>query len=243
MERRVKGFSNLSPGRFVTVRCLYIPALCAESSAGMRVNMREITFEVELTAKDLYWFSMRHSYHSFSGIFGLVLSLFCLGYLAVQYQMLSSMGRGVLLVLGLLFTVVQPFLLWSKAKAQVRQNKNINSCLHYTLSQTGIAVSQGEQNVVIPWSEVRKKVVWKNNIYVYLSPVRAFIFPADQCKEQSEEILRMITCGMEGAAKGAESAVPEEATDRQGLDDPAAQEFEREDNITIDGGSETGGQR
>lgn len=53
----------------------------------------------------------------------------------------------------------------------------------------------------------------------------------------------MITCGMEAAAKGEESAVPEEATGGQELDDPAAQEFEREDNITIDGGSETGGQR
>ena len=39
--------------------------------------MKEIEFDVELTAGDLYAFSMRHTYGNISGIFGMVISLSC----------------------------------------------------------------------------------------------------------------------------------------------------------------------
>ena len=48
--------------------------------------MKDIEFDVELTAKDLYRFSMRHTYSGVSGIFGVVISLACWIILAVRFE-------------------------------------------------------------------------------------------------------------------------------------------------------------
>ena len=51
--------------------------------------MKDIEFDVELTAKDLYRFSMRHTYSGVSGIFGVVISLACWIILAVRFGALD----------------------------------------------------------------------------------------------------------------------------------------------------------
>jgi hypothetical protein len=88
-------------------------------------------------------------------------------------------------------------MLYTKARAQVRQNKNINALLHYVLTEEGIVVSQGEQEAAVKWYDVRKKVETGKAVYLYMSPVRAFIFPASQCGGQYQEICRVIDRQME----------------------------------------------
>lgn len=154
--------------------------------------MKEIEFEVDLTVGDLYAFSMRHTYGNVSGIFGLVLSigswLICL----FRYESMDLSARMALFVIGCLFTIVQPVMLFFKSAMQMKQNKNINTSLRYRLSEEGITVKQGEQEGHAAWNEIRNVVVTKRAAYVYMSAVRAFIFPASQCGEDFEEVCRML---------------------------------------------------
>lgn len=159
--------------------------------------MKEIEFDVELTVKEVYAFSMRHTYGSISGIFGLVISLGSWVVCALRFGSLDNTARMALFIIGCLFTVVQPVMLYSKARAQIRQNKNINASLHYCLAEEGITVSLGEQESFVRWCDVRKKVSSSNAIYLYMSPVRAFIFPKEQCGEQYEEMEHTIARQME----------------------------------------------
>lgn len=154
--------------------------------------MNHIEFDVELTVSELYAFSMRHTYTGVSGIFGLIISLGSWLVCAVQFNQLDGTARAALFIIGCLFTIVQPVMLYSKARTQVRQNKNINAALHYVFSEEGITVSQGEQEAFVKWQEVRKKVQTKKAVYLYMSPVRAFIFPADQCDGGFEQVCEMI---------------------------------------------------
>lgn len=159
--------------------------------------MKEIEFDVELTEKELYAFSMHHAYAGISGIFGLIISLGSWLVCFLRFASLDTMARMALIIIGCLFTIVQPVMLYSKAKAQIRRNKNINAALHYRLSEEGITVSQGEQEAFVKWHEIRKRVKVSKAVYLYMSPVRAFIFPEKQCGEQYPEICRMITRQME----------------------------------------------
>lgn len=155
--------------------------------------MKEIEFDIELTAGDLYAFSMRHTYGSISGIFGVVISLSCWIILAVRFGAMDTTARIALFIIGCLFTIVQPVMLYSKSKAQARQNKDINAKLHYTLSPDGITVSQGEQEASVKWYDVRRITCTAKAVYLYMSPVRAFIFPQDQCGTVFEEIKAFVT--------------------------------------------------
>ena len=112
--------------------------------------MKDIEFDVELTAKDLYRFSMRHTYSGVSGIFGVVISLACWIILAVRFGALDTTAKLALFIIGCLFTIVQPVMLYGKSAAQAKQNKDINASLHYTLSEEQITVSQGEQEACCP---------------------------------------------------------------------------------------------
>lgn len=154
--------------------------------------MTELNFDAKLSARELYAFSMRHTYRSLSGIFGLVISFASLIICAVRFEYLDKTAVLALIIIGLIFTVIQPVMLWSKAKAQVRKNKSINATLHYTINDDGITVSQGEQEAVVKWYQIRKTVVAKDAIYVYMSPVRAFIFTKKQCGDDFLELVNDI---------------------------------------------------
>lgn len=159
--------------------------------------MKEIQFDVDLTIAELYAFSMRHTYFSVSGIVGLLISIGSLLIVGIRYSVLDQTTVIALVIIGLLFTVVQPIMLYFKARSQRKQNESINAPLHYTLSEEGIGVSQGEQTVQVKWYEVRKKIRTRSAYYLYMSPVRAFIFPKTQCDGKFEEIGNYINNMME----------------------------------------------
>ena len=81
--------------------------------------MKDIEFDVELTAKDLYRFSMRHTYSGVSGIFGVVISLACWIILAVRFGALDTTAKLALFIIGCLFTIVQPVMLYGKSAGKI----------------------------------------------------------------------------------------------------------------------------
>ncbi len=154
--------------------------------------MREIEFQVKLQTKDLYRFTMRHTYVSFGGVFSLLISFGCLGICLLNFRQLVPSTIAVLLIVAALFTVIQPVMLYGKCAAQVKRSKDIKDELSYILSEEGITVRQGEEEARMKWYQIRKVVYGGKGIYVYLSPVRAFIFPRESCGETYGEIQRMI---------------------------------------------------
>ena len=172
--------------------------------------MNEIEFDVELTVRELYGFSMRHTYTAISGVFGLIISIGSWIICAIRFGELDQSARIALLIIGCLFTIIQPIMLYSKARAQIRRNKNINARMHYMLDEEGICVSMGEQEAEVKWQDVRKKVQAKHSIYLYMSPIRAFIFPESQCDGQFARIDEMIDKQMDKYKDYVEPEVAEE---------------------------------
>lgn len=150
--------------------------------------MQEITFDVKLKTKDLFDYTMRHTYLSVSGVFSLLISFGSLVVCLVKFRDFQISTIGVLLFIALLFPVIQPALLYMKCRKQVKKSKDINEKLTYHITDELITVSQEENKAEIHWYEIRKAVYLKKAIYLYMSPVRAFIFPADQCGGKFDEL-------------------------------------------------------
>lgn len=147
-------------------------------------KMQEIDFDVTLHTGELFSFTMRHTYLSISGIFSLLISFGSLLICLLEFQKFQTATIMVLLFIAALFTIIQPLLLYGKCKAQIKKSDNINSPLHYTLSEEGITVRQEAQEAEVKWYEIRKAVQARKGMYLYMSPVRAFIFPKEQCGSQ-----------------------------------------------------------
>ncbi|MBR1742355.1 MAG: YcxB family protein [Lachnospiraceae bacterium] len=159
--------------------------------------MRKMNFSIKLKAKDLYIYTLHHTYFSFSGVFSLLISLGSFLFFLLNLGKVETSTLFVLLLVALLFPVIQPILLYFKCRKQVRKSKDINDVLSYTLTEDKIEIRQGENSVEVPWYEIRKAVYLKSAIYLYMSPVRAFIFPKDECGGQFADIVQLVKEGME----------------------------------------------
>ncbi|MCD7826791.1 MAG: YcxB family protein [Clostridiaceae bacterium] len=154
--------------------------------------MKPIEFDVKLKVSELYRFTMRHAYFSLSGIFGLLFSFAAIVLAVVNRDGYEPSTLLLLAFVGVLFPVVQPLILYFKCRAQVRKNENINASLHYILMEEGITVRQDEQEAEVKWYDIRKVVATKKSLYLYMSAMRAFIFPKEQCGGQFDTVCTLV---------------------------------------------------
>lgn len=150
-----------------------------------------IEVDVKLDKRSLSRFLIYHNYVRVSGIIGLVLSIAALAALCVWWNRFTSMQRGLLVVMALLFTVLQPLMLVSKGKKQLSMEE-FQIPFHYCFDASGVTISQKEQEQSFAWKDVRKIVFRKDAIYVYMSSVSAFVIPQEQCGGQFEELVRLM---------------------------------------------------
>ena len=153
---------------------------------------KEIKLTIHIKTMDMFRFFMKHFYGSFSGIFGIILSL------GAFVLLLFSLGKRepfqilLLSVLASLFTVLQPAQFLMKAYQQVKLLPVYKVPIDYVLNNTGIHVRQNEENVDIPWENIKKATECKKEVYIYTSSVHAFILPKSQMKENVEAVKMML---------------------------------------------------
>lgn len=154
----------------------------------------EVKVKVQLTTKEMFEFLMRHTYFSISGIIGLLLSLaaFAGFFYALTVPGVSNMYLVALLLIGLLFTVIQPWMIYSKAKSQVKRSEAINKPLEYTINKSGIDIKQDNQTASGNWDSIYKICSTKNLIMLYTGRMHAYILPKKDIGEQMEDLRTIV---------------------------------------------------
>lgn len=153
---------------------------------------KQIEFDIKVEKNDMYDFLMSHFYSSFSGRFGIVLSI---GALMVFFYGLGKAEMSkliLLLVLALLFTVVQPLQMKQKAAAQVKNNPLMQEPFHFVFDEKGMHVSQKKEKAFLAWKEVRQVKETKHSIFVYATSINANILPKEQLGENLEPLKALI---------------------------------------------------
>ena len=102
--------------------------------------MDEIKFKIALKVNDLYYFMMHHYYSKPAGIIGLVLSIGSLVLLITRWNVTDATAKMLYFIIALLFTVINPLMLLTKAKAQIQRNKSLGGGLEYILSDEHLHV-------------------------------------------------------------------------------------------------------
>ena len=154
----------------------------------------EIKLKIQLTVKELFDFLISHTYSSFSGYVGVILSICALiGFsYSVSNPMMNVAYKFVLLLTGLLFTVIQPAMLYSKAKNQVKQNEAINKPLEYTITYSGMKVSCDGESADYNWDQIMKITSTKTSVLIYTSRIRAFVLPKRELNPYMEDFKKIV---------------------------------------------------
>ena len=111
----------------------------------------------------------------------------------------SNMIFGIVLIV--LFVVVNPLMLYVKAKKQAIENPVYKMKTYYTLNEDGIFVELGEDSATIEWARVLKiSHVMGLNI-LYTGRKQAFVFPDYALGEDKDKMLSYMKEHMEAARR------------------------------------------
>lgn len=146
----------------------------------------KVEFDIKITAADLYDYMLAHTYSGFSGLFGSIV-----GALFIIYSV--SSGVWYYLAAGIVILFYIPCSLFMRAKKQAATNEFFKNPIHYTLSDEGVTVTQGEYEMTQPWAIVVKATSTNRSLLLYTSKVNAWIFPKRELAEKREEVIQMIS--------------------------------------------------
>lgn len=167
------------------------------------VNQGEqYAFSVQMTTKEVFRFSLHHSYFKWSGIVGLLMSVTAIILLVITFSQLGDRERAVLVIVALWFIVLEPLTLWTRARGQAKRNPAYKKPLIYSMDETGITVAQDEQRQSVEWKQLFKIVETSSQYLVYSSRIYAFVFPKKSMGEQSGDMERfMARCAFKHKVK------------------------------------------
>lgn len=170
-------------------------------------------FHTQLKAKDIFKFSLAYTY---SGVQAL-LTIFMLavgGYMI--FRGASQPGGQVNIVFGViviaLFVVVNPLMLYLKAKKQAIENPVYKNPTYYTLQDDGIFVELGEESATIEWIRVFKITHFMGLTLLYTGRQQAFVFPD---YEMGNDRAKMLDYMKEHIKEARKKAVEEQAAKEQ----------------------------
>ena len=151
---------------------------------------KELKFEMNLTAGDLWKFSMHHANSGKKGMVNLIFTVTALFLLAARWTTLSMGQRLLLVVCALLFTVWQPVLLYWKARRQAKLPAMAQTiCLTFNREQ--VTVRQGEQELSFEWDKIARLDRLRDMTVLYMDRIHAYLIPGRVQGDQAEALDQM----------------------------------------------------
>ena len=146
----------------------------------------KVEFDVKITAADLYDYMLAHTYSGFSGLFGSVVG-------ALFVIMYFNTGQFLYLIAGAVILLYIPCSLFMRAQKQAVLNETFKKPIHYVLTDEGVTVSQGDNEMFQEWDVVYKAKSTNRSLLIYTSKVNAWIFPKRDLGKDKEAVIQLIS--------------------------------------------------
>ncbi len=148
----------------------------------------EISFDVNIEVKDMYKFLLNNIYRKATGIIWIIFSFVVIGVTIYTWGDVEYAYSALMIVLASLYTVVNPVVLYFKARKQIKRTDAFKNTLHYTVDGEGIKISQGDVSAEAEWDDMWKAVRYGSQVVVYANAMSAFIWPV-RCIENYDGVM------------------------------------------------------
>ena len=147
------------------------------------------------TARDLWQLSMYYIYGSLAGLCNITFTVaaFALGF--SRWDQAQGIVR-CLIVLGCcLFTVIQPLMIYAKAK---KQAAGITQDTQVSIDDSGLYIRVGDDTSQLPWKSVKRISRKPAMIIIFSDTTHGFIFTNRVLGNEKEEFYRYASSKVEG---------------------------------------------
>lgn len=156
-----------------------------------------VEFDVTITIKDMFDYNVYHNYRNFNGIMGVILGVICL-VLCIS-GIMTGANISYILIMGLLggfLTIFTPAQIYFRSAKQVKLTPAFRKPLHYRVDEKEIRIAQDGAEAVFSLADVWKAVDTGNAIVIYVTRVRAYIFPKRDLAEKETVLLEILKKGL-----------------------------------------------
>ena len=153
------------------------------------------TYTYRTTARDLWQLSMYYIYGSLAGLCNIIFTVaaFALGF--SRWDQAQGLMR-CLIVLGCcLFTVIQPLMIYVKAK---KQTAGITQDTQVSIDDNGLYIRVGDDTSQLPWKSVKRISRKPAMIIIFSDTTHGFIFTNRVLGNEKEEFYRYASSKVEG---------------------------------------------
>ena len=158
-----------------------------------------IKIEVKMLPKYMCDFMFYHQYTHLSGLLGIGVGLIALGLGITTLLDGDAQAAMPMFLVAVLFLVVTPMTTRSRAKMQVEKSDMFKKPLQYEFTEEGVFVRQDELEALNKWDEFTKAVSTKKSVVLYITRVRAIIFPKEWLGDKYDDVVKMIQTHMSPA--------------------------------------------
>lgn len=150
------------------------------------------TKSVNMTFPALYSYVLNTNYRSAAGVMSLFISIACLAVAIVKWDVLQTNQRVGYILVGCLFTVVNPLLLAFKTYRQLKLSVSYKLPLTYTFSDKGVTISRGEEQQEMGWDMICRILMTGSILAIYTSRVHAFVIPLSELGDDKGKIIASV---------------------------------------------------
>lgn len=154
-------------------------------------DQKTFSFNVQLTVKELWQFSLYHSYKGLMGIFNVLFTIAALYVLIMNWTSMAVSQKVLMILCVLMFTVIQPFMLYLKA---ARQSKvpAVKEPMQLLFTKEAISIAQAGQEAVVAWEQVGRVEGTPFMLIFYMDRVHAYLIPKSLMGAQEAEFRALI---------------------------------------------------
>ncbi len=164
--------------------------------------MKEVRFSVQVKVKDVFLFLLQHSYRGITMIANTLVTVAAVYLFVTSFENGSPIKLFALAFLALLFPVIQPLMLYNRARKQVAKNPAFAKPIDYALSDEGITMSQGEESQSFAWGDVFQIKELGKVMFVYTGRVYACIWPKREFASCETEVMEMLRTHLSAKVAG-----------------------------------------
>lgn len=155
-----------------------------------------VKFDVKMTKKAMYNFMLHTSYTSLSGIVGTIFGLVTLVLGIRNITAGEGSAAAAFFLFAFIFLIGNPVNLKIRSNEQVAKSPMFQEPITYEMTEEGVKISQGDQSTVNAWSDFQRAVSTGTSLILYVTKVRALIFPREELGEQYPAVVKMISTHM-----------------------------------------------
>ncbi len=120
---------------------------------------------------------------------------------ALTYSQMELYSILLLILLGSIYTIIQPVMLWRNAGRQIARNPVYKAELNYCFDEKGITVSQGGSVTSKNWDECYKAADYGRIVVIYITVNNGIILPKAAIGSQYEEFVKLVRAHLPGRLK------------------------------------------